>query len=80
MQFSVDIFLQNKPSDFCSLLTLIYVSVSMRIKYSDPSNTSKFHSKYLNSVAAFAGQVPLIGIVTIAVKEKYWGGEKKESE
>lgn len=43
----------------------------MRIKYSDLSNTSKFLSKYLNSVAAFLGQVPLNGTGTIAIKEKY---------
>lgn len=59
MQFSVDIFLQNKSSDFCSSVIPRYPSVSMRIKYSEPSNTTKFHSKHLNSVTAFVGQMEL---------------------
>lgn len=49
----------------------------MRIKHSDLSNTSKFLSKYLNSVAAFLGQVPLNGTGTIAIKEKYQKKKKK---
>lgn len=80
MQFSVVIVLQNKPSDFCSLLTLRYPSVSMRIKYSDPSSTSKFCSKYLNSVTAFVGQVPLIGTGIIPYQGKNIGGKKKVSK
>lgn len=76
MQLSVDIFLQNKSSDFCSLLTLRHPSVSMRIKYSDSSNTSKFCSKYLNSVTAFVRQDPLTGIGATAIKEKNIGGKK----